>query len=109
MTIGKYEFNNEEQANKKIKALGVKTNEEGIENPTHTHAVVTLGHVILEEGTYDDEGEVITEPVLSEKFHVDVMWEGLDAHPYGWSSYAVTPSDEGLHTFLGIDYQEYKL
>lgn len=109
MKVGKYEFNDEEQANKKIKALGVETNDEGIEYPTHAHAVVSLGQVVITEGTYDEEGEVITEPVLSEKFHVDVMWQGLDAHPYGWSTYAVTPSDEGLHSFLGIDYQENKL
>ena len=109
MKIGKYEFNDKTQADSKIKALGVETNEEGIEYPTHGHAVVTLGHIVTQEGTYDDKGEVITEPVLSDKYHVDVMWQGLDAHPYGWSTYAVTPSDNGLHSFLGVNYQEYKL
>lgn len=109
MKIGKYEFISEEQANKKIKDLGVETSEDGVEYPTHSHAVVTLGHIVVQEGTYDENGDVITEPVLSEKYHVDVMWDGLDSHPYGWASYAVVPSDEGLHSFLGIDYQEYKL
>lgn len=107
--VGKYEFNSKEQAESKIRALGVETNEDGIEYSTHSHAVVTLGHIVVQEGTYDENGDVITEPVLSEKYHVDVMWDGLDSHPYGWASYAVVPSDEGLHSFLGIKYKEHKL
>lgn len=99
MKIGKYEFNSKEQADSKIEALGEE----------HNHAIVKLGNIVLQQAELDEDGEVVTEAVLSDKFHVDVMWEGLDAHPYGWSTYAVTPSDEGLHSFLGIDYQEYKL
>jgi len=99
MKIGKYEFNSKEQADSKIEALGEE----------HNHTIVKLGNIVLQQAELDEDGEVITEAVFSDKFHVDVMWIGLDSHPYGWATYAVTPSDNGLHSFLGIDYQENKL
>ena len=98
--VAKYEFNDEAQANSKIEALGV--DEDG--NPTHPHAIVTLGNIVITEGEYDIDGNEITAPVLSDRFHVDVMWVDQDSHPYGWASYAVTPSDEGIHSFYGVDY-----
>ena len=103
--VGKYIFESEEQAETKIKSLGV--DEEN--NPTHNHAIVRLGHEVIEEGETDAEGNVIKEPVLSGKFLIDVVWNGIEEHPYGWKSYAVTPSGEPLHNFYGIDYLENKM
>ena len=71
MRIGKYEFNSKEQAIDKIEGLGI--DEEG--NPTHSHTVVKLGYITLVQGEYDEEGNVITEPVISDKYSVDVMWQ----------------------------------
>ena len=106
MKIGKYEFKDEATADSKIKALGV--DEDG--NPTHGHAIVRLGHIVLEQGEYDEEGNETKAPVFSDKYHVDVMWVGLDDHPYGWKSSAVSISDgNGVHSFYGVDYQEFKL
>ena len=68
----KYEFKSETEANTFIDGLGV--DEEG--NPSHSHSIVRLGNIVLTEGTYDSEGEVITEPVLSTNYHVDVLWQG---------------------------------
>jgi len=99
MKIGKYEFNSKEQADSKIEALGEE----------HNHAIVKLGNIVLQQAEIDDEGEVITEAVFSDKFHLDVMWNGLDSHPYGWATYAVDLDSNGVHSFLGIDYQENKL
>ena len=126
MKIGKYEFDSREQAQTKITGLGVTTDEVGSEHPTHDHGIVHLGHITLEQGEYDEEGEVITEPVLSVKWHVDVLWqhtyettgEGEDAvteivepsHPYGWKSYAVGNIDgNGIHSFYGLDYDSLKI
>ena len=103
--IAKYEFVDEQQAKDKIKNLGVDKDE----NPTHPHAIVELGNVVLQDGETDAEGNIVKEPVLSEKYHIDVMWVGLEDHPYGWKSYAVTPSDEGLHSFYGVDYLTNKM
>ena len=94
MKIGKYEFTDKAQADSKIEALG--------EN--HNHTIVKLGYIVLEQSEIDEEGDIV-----SDKYHVDVMWTGLKEHPYGWKSYAIGLSDNGVHSFLGIDYQKYKL
>jgi len=41
-----------------------------------THAVVYLGHILLEAGKYDSEGNETKAPVLSDKYHADIMVEG---------------------------------
>lgn len=98
--IGKYEFVDEAQANSKIDALA--------EN--HPHAIVKLGNIIIEKGEEDAEGNEITPNVLSEKYHIDVMWKGIEEHPYGWKSYAVAVADDnGIHSFYGVDYQTNKM
>jgi hypothetical protein len=110
MKIGKYEFKNQKAAEAKIKGLGVDTDEEGNEYPTHKHAVVKLGHIILERGEYDEEGEETKAPIVSKKYHLDVMWVGLEEHPYGWKSNAVGNIDgNGVHSFYGVDYQTNKM
>ena len=98
MKIGKYEFNSKEQLDSKIE--GLKEN--------HSHTIVKLGNIVLQQAEYDEEGEVITEAVLSDKFHVDVMWVGLKDHPYGWKSYAVDIDGDGVHSFLGLSYNAHK-
>lgn len=107
--VGKYIFESKEQAEYKIKSLGVKKGENGNEYPTHSHAIITLGHEVIEEGKTDEKGNVIKEPVLSDKYLVDVVWNGIEKHPYGWKSYAVTPGGDTLHSFYGIDYLENKM
>ena len=119
MRIGKYAFDSQEQAETKIKGLGVETDEQGNEYPTHNHALVHLGHIVLEQGEYDEEGEETKAPVLSDKYHLDVLWKGLEpvdaeaevlvySHPRGWKSYAVEIDGNGVHSFMGLDYNEYK-
>ena len=95
ISIAKYEFISKEQAQTKINAL----NEE-----PHNHTIVTLGHIVLEQGEYDEDGEVVTEAVLSTGWHLDVLWVGLTDHPYGWKSYNVDLTSEGSHGFAGVSY-----
>ena len=108
MNIAKYEFNSKEQSQAKIDALGTATDENGNEYPIHNHGIVTLGHIVLESAIVDENGEVITEAVLSTGWHLDVMWRGLDDHPYGWKSYNVDLTSEGSHSFMGVSYLEHK-
>ena len=120
MKIGKYEFDSKEQAETKEAALGQETDPDtGYTYTTHNHNVIHLGHIVLEEGVYDDEGNEITAPVLSSKWHVDVAWtldDTLDEngdmiyadHPFGWKSYAINIDDEGVHRFYGLNYVDYK-
>ena len=132
MRISKYEFNSKEQAQEKIDALGTATDEDGNEYPTHKSTIVQLGNIVLEQGEYDEEGEEITAPVLSDKWHLDVLWkeeqiktvdeeavlddEGMIVtpevvsydHPYGWKSYAVEIEGDGVHSFFGLSYESLK-
>ncbi len=115
MKIGKYIFDNKEQAQTKIDALGTATDEDGNEYPTHKHTIVHLGNIVLEQAIIDEDGEIETEAVLSEDWHVDVLWNVLEAdedgkvdHPYGWKSKSVNIDGDGVHSFLGLSYNAHK-
>ena len=95
ISIAKYEFTSKEQANLKIDTLNEEPN---------NHTIVTLGHIVLEPAVIDEDGEIITEAVLSEGWHLDVLWIGLTDHPYGWKSYNVDLTSEGSHGFAGVSY-----
>ena len=113
--IGKYQFDSREQAQTKIDALGTETDEDGNEYPTHKHTIVHLGNIVLEQAVIGEDGEVETEAVLSEDWHVDVLWSGLEAdedgtvdHPYGWKSKSVDIDGDGVHAFFGLNYDALK-
>ena len=119
MKISKYEFDSQEQALSKIEALGVATDEDGNNYPTHKHSFVHLGNIVLTQGEYDEEGNEITPPVLSDKWHVDACWDLSDSydeegnpiyadHPYGWKTYNVDLDDNGVHSFMGLNYVDHK-
>ena len=92
-TFRKYEFGNKAAFTTKLNALGV--DEEG--NPTHNHSIVRLGNIVLEQGEYDEEGNEIKAPVLSDNYHVDVLWNG-EPDP-NWDSKMVWCPPIGVHTF----------
>lgn len=89
----KYEFKSETEANTYIENLGVDEDN----NPTHSHSIVRLGHIVLTEGEYDSEGNETTAPVMSTTYHVDVLWQG-DAVS-SWDSAMVWCPPMGVHTF----------
>tara|TARA_R100001591_G_scaffold64948_1_gene74545 strand:+ start:237 stop:536 length:300 start_codon:yes stop_codon:yes gene_type:complete len=96
--LAKYEFNSLEQANSKIESLG-----------EHPHTIIRLRFIEVEKGEYDDEGNVIKEPVYSDKYSVDTIWKGIDSHPYGWKSYYIEVEGNGSHKVSGVDYQSNKI
>ena len=89
----KYSFKNETEANTYIDGLGV--DEDG--NPSHPHSIVRLGNIVLTEGEYDEEGNETTAPVLSDNYHVDVLWNGEPET--SWDSAMVWCAPMGVHTF----------
>ena len=93
MKFRKYEFGSKAAATTKINALGV--DEEG--NPTHSHSIVRLGHLVVTEGTYDDEGEELTAPVLADNYSVDVLWDGEPES--SWDASMIWCPPMGVHTF----------
>ena len=133
MKISKYEFDDEASALSKIAALPHSTDEDGKKHPSHSHTIVKLGFIVLEQGEYDKEGKETKAPVLSNKYSVDVLWnepeittvvkeavldkDGMVVeaavtsvdHPHGWKSKALDLEDEGVHGFFGVTYQGNKM
>ena len=115
--IGKYEFTNESTDKSKIAALGTATDEDGNTYPTHKHCIVELGNIVITPGDYDEEGNELTAPVLSEMYHVDVLWKDLTINEDGdldgdhdaWDTYKVDIDGEGVHGFLGLSYADMKV
>ena len=107
LNIAKYAFNSREQFQDKFDALHT-VDEEGNSIPNFKFGVVQLGNIQLEAPTFDEEGEELTEEVLSVKWHVDVAWFEQEDHPYGWKSYNVDLDSEGMHGFSGLSYLNHK-
>ena len=56
-------------------------------------SVVELGYLVETKGTYDEEGNVITEPVMSTKIAVDILWNNeVDEALEPNRIYPITPS-----------------
>jgi hypothetical protein len=89
----KYEFGSKSAASAKINALGI--DEEG--NPTHNNASVRLGHIVVTPADIDEEGNIITEAVLSDNYSVDVLWDG-EPNP-DWDAQMIWCAPLGVHTF----------
>ena len=119
MKISKHEFASEAECNTLITALGVSTDDDGNQYPTHKHSITKLGNIVFEQGEWDSAGNETKAPVLSDKFHVDVCWDLSDTYnddgelvkaelPSGWASSNLDISDNGVHMFAGLNYTEYK-
>ena len=80
----KYEFDSQEQAESKIAALPhIEIDGESYLEGNHT--IVKLGYIVTQEGVYEDteDGDIVevTPPTYSDKYSVDVLWDGLDKSP----------------------------
>jgi len=101
----KYEFANEDEAQALIDALPHREDEDGVSYKDYKHTIVKLGHVLLEQGEWDDEAqEEISAPVFAENYSVDVLWQDIDEAPEGWDAHEISLSDNGVHTFFGLSY-----
>ena len=96
-TLRKYSFADEAAANAAIAALG--QDEEG--NPNHGHAIMKIGHIVETEGTYDEEGNEVTPPVLSSTYAVDVIWNGEPNED--WAANVIWCPPMGVLVSGGID------
>ncbi len=115
MKIGKYQFDSKEQAKTKIDALGIRIDQDGSEYPTHKHVIVNLGNIVLKPGKYDDDDNILIDPIFSKYWHLDVLWVDLKVdengnvnHPYGWKSKSVNIAGNGVHSFFGLNYDYLK-
>jgi len=99
----KYEFDSQEQAETKIAALP-HTEVDGVSYLEGNHTIVKLGYIVTNTPEYDENGDEVVAPIYSDKYSVDVLWNGLEKSPYGWASYEITVEGNGVHTFLGRNF-----
>jgi len=86
------------------KALIVQTDDEGNESYTNEVVmVVELGHIVETPAVLDEDGEVVTEAVLSADYCVDILWRS-EPHADFVPTW-VTPI--GIHTFGSKHAAEY--
>ena len=63
-------------------------------------SVVNLGYLVETKGTYDEQGEVITALVMSDKIAVDILWNNeVDKALEPKRIYPITPS----HSIAGME------
>jgi len=103
--VKKYEFENESIVDSLIKNLGVDTDEDGNEYPTHQNTIVKIGYFVVTDGEYDDELNEIKAPILYDKFCVDVCYNDENDNAIkDWSKFEITIDNEGIHSFYGLKY-----
>lgn len=76
MNIYKLQYKDKEtaMADLLVKKVYIET-EEGLSYGSGIQAIVEIGSIVLENGTYDEDGEELTAPVFAEGYHYDVMSE----------------------------------
>lgn len=74
MNIIKLKYTDKETAIKDLIAKGVYIEtEDELVYGQGVQAVVEIGLIVLENGTYDEEGNIIKEPIYADGYHYDVM------------------------------------
>lgn len=76
MNVYKLRYKNKETAiaDLIIKGVYIET-EEVLTYVKGVHAVVECGLIVLENGTYDEQGNQINPPIYEDGFHYDIMCE----------------------------------
>ena len=76
MNIYKLQYTDKETAIADLiaKKVYIET-EEGLSYGSGIQAIVEIGKIVLENGTYDEDGEELTAPVFAEGYHYDIMSE----------------------------------
>jgi hypothetical protein len=63
--------------------------------------VIEVGNITLTPGTYDEEGNVITEPVTTGKHAIDIVWN--ESEDSSFAAFKVWPAPCGVHTVSGLE------
>ena len=76
MNIFKLRYDNEHQGidDLKLKGVYIET-EEGLSYGQGVQAIVNIGKIILTDGTFDEQGNLLTEPTYIDGYHFDIMTE----------------------------------
>lgn len=104
--IGKYEFDNKEQFNKEIESF-YKVAENGKKVAKIKFSAVELGNIVLKRAVKKAD-EIIEEAVVSNKWHVDILFYDLEEQPASLVAFFVDVNSNGSHGFAGLNYNDYK-
>ena len=98
MNIFKLRYDNEHQGidDLKLKGVYIET-EEGLSYGQGVQAIVNIGKVILTDGTFDEQGNLLTEPTYRDGYHFDIMSE----KEIDFGENEIFPNNP-KHTFAGI-------
>jgi len=78
MNIYKLQYTDKETAIADLIAKGVYIErEEELSYGQGIQAIVEIGTIILNDATYDEDGNVITEPIFADGYHYDIIKKGL--------------------------------
>ena len=110
MKFRKYEFTQskwaELQADLQVsEILGEETNL--VYNHNIVESVVEIGHIMITPPVIDEDMNVVTEAVLSDKYSVDILWKN-DELP-SFASYKIWCTPIGIHSFgasIDADYEQ---
>ena len=98
MRIYKLKYPNKETAISDLIAKGVYQEIEGeLSYSEGIHAVVEIGLIIDQEATFDEQGNLLTEPTYIEGYHFDIMTE----KEIDLGENEIFPNNP-KHTFAGI-------
>lgn len=95
--VKKYEFPSKELAKQYINELWIGEGEERVRKEPYYAHVVEIGF-ISSGGEWDEDGNVIVEPIISDKYSVDVLWESEIEER--WNEYEIEVEGFGVHKFL---------
>ena len=93
MKFKKYEFTDEIEADLFIENLG-----------EHKNHIVKLGYLVVEQAEYN-EGDIITPPILTDGYCVDVIW--IDNKDKDWKDKRIKLNGrKNSHIFYGWEYTD---
>ena len=72
------------------------------------HSVIELGNIEIKKEVCSPDGDLITPAIFSDRYHVDVVWNGLENQPKEWEPFAVDIDGDGYSKIIGVSYQENK-
>ena len=97
--IYKLKYTDKEKAIADLLAKGVYQEIDGeLSYCEGIHAVVEVGLLITQEATFDEQGNLLTEPIYREGYHFDIMTE----KEINFGANEITPNNP-KHAFSGIN------
>jgi hypothetical protein len=98
MKIYKLNYTDKETAIADLLAKGVYVQtDEGLTYGQGIHAIVEIGKVVNIQGTYDENGDIITEPIYYDGYAYDVMSD----EEVDFGSFEIFPKNPA-HGFSGL-------